>query len=167
MLGWLYLLPSVEQALLLWANIENVLYFQPQGLNFGQPWKILNGSRLLPVYSANLDPHRCTAPLHFQSNSGQSGISDARIVFQVAMKEAIPPTPKKRKKKLIRGPLRFTLQRQRPTGSRRMCLTWGRGGKQISRYYVQARPSLRLKAQFKNGPCLIAFTAMVETLVLS
>lgn len=66
----IYLLPSVEETLLLGAHVEDVLYFQPQRLNFGQSRKILHGSRHLPVYSTNLDPHRCTSPLslEFMSN---------------------------------------------------------------------------------------------------
>lgn len=62
-LAFFYLLPPVEEALLWRAHIEDVLYFQAQRLNFGQSGQILHGSRLLPVYSPNLDPHRCAALL--------------------------------------------------------------------------------------------------------
>lgn len=50
---------------------------------------------------------------------------------------------------LIKAPLRFSLcrGRQRPTGSRRRRLTWGRGAKQVSRKDVYARNVARLKAQ--------------------
>lgn len=60
---------------------------------------------------------------------------------------------KPKQKKKVRYPLRFPLQRFVPTGSHRRCLTWGRGAKQISRYFVQAR-----RFEFK-GTVLKSFAA--------
>lgn len=69
-----YLLPPVEETLLLRAHIEDVLYFQAQRLDFGEPRQILNGSRLLPVYGANLDPHRCAALLRVKSLADEAAL---------------------------------------------------------------------------------------------